>query len=67
MEDSRRNAKVVEKAGPWGLFFVLAYIGAAIYFVSHSDGSFWKVVLGLLQAFVWPVYLTYHLLGALSV
>ncbi|WP_166872996.1 MULTISPECIES: hypothetical protein [unclassified Salinibacterium] len=33
---------------------------AAIYFVSVSDGSFWGVVLGLLQAIVWPVYVVYH-------
>ena len=43
----------------------MAYIGAAIYFISHSDGSFWGVILGLLQAFVWPVYLVFHLLTLL--
>ncbi|MEV1130216.1 hypothetical protein [Agromyces sp. NPDC049794] len=45
----------------------IAYIGAAIYFISTSDGSFWGVVLGLLQAIVWPAYVVYHalvLLGA---
>lgn len=64
--DSGRG-KVVEKAGPWGFVFLLAYIGAAIYFISRLDGSFWGVILGLLQAAVWPVYATYHgllLLGA---
>lgn len=67
MNDSRRTVKVVERAGPWGFFFVLAYIGAAIYFIANSDGSFWGVVLGLLQALVWPVYLVYHVLEALGV
>ncbi len=43
----------------------MAYIGAAIYFISHSDGSFWGVILGLLQALVWPVYLVFHLLTLL--
>lgn len=52
MESSGRTVRVVEKAGPWGFFFLLAYIGAAIYFISQSDGSFWAVVLGLLQAAV---------------
>ena len=47
-------------AGFFGFFGLLAYIGAAIYFVSHSDGSFWGVILGLLQAIVWPVYLIYY-------
>jgi len=50
-----------------GLFGFMAYIGAAIYFVSHSDGSFWGVILGLLQAIVWPVYLVFHVLQALHV
>ena len=53
---------VVERAAPWTFVFLMAYIGAAIYFVSASDGSFWGVVLGLLQAIVWPVYVVYHVL-----
>ena len=67
MTEARRSVQVVESNGTWGVFFLLAYIGAAIYFVSASDGSFWGVVLGLLQAMVWPAYVLYHglvLLGA---
>lgn len=64
MMESRRS-RVVEKAGPWGFFFLLAYVGAAIYFISRSDGSFWGVVLGLLQAIVWPVYVIYDTLDLL--
>ena len=61
MSDSR------SRAGGFGLGLVglMAYIGAAIYFISHSDGSFWGVILGLLQAVVWPVYLVFHLLTLL--
>ena len=67
MTDSR--ARVIDQEGPWGFVFLLAYIGAAIHFVSVSvsDGSFWGVILGLLQAIVWPVDVVYHalvLLGA---
>jgi len=58
--DSR--GRVIVRDGPWGFVFLLAYIGAAIYFVSGSDGSFWGVVFGLLQAIVWPVYVVYHVL-----
>jgi hypothetical protein len=61
------RTRVVERNGITGVFMLMAYIGAAIYFVSRSDGSFWGVVLGLLQAIVWPVYLIFHgleLLGA---
>lgn len=57
---------MVESAAPWGFFFLLAYIGAAVYFISQSDGRFWSVVLGLLQAMVWPAYVIYHLLDVLN-
>ena len=63
---SERRARVVESAAPWGFFFLLAYIGAAVYFISQSDGRFWSVVLGLLQAMVWPAYFIYHLLDVLN-
>lgn len=64
---ANNTTRVAEKAGPWSFFFLLAYIGAAIYFISQSDGSFWAVVLGLLQAAVWPVYVIYEVLSALGV
>lgn len=54
--------RIAERAGPWGFVFLLAYIGAAIYFISESDGRFWGVILGLLQAVIWPVYVIYHVL-----
>jgi len=63
---SDARVRVVEKAGPWGVVFLMAYIGAAIYFISESDGSFWGVILGLLQAAVWPVYVVFHVLGLLG-
>ena len=53
-------------AAPWGLFGLMAYIGAAIYFIDASDGSFGGVILGLLQAIVWPVYAVFHGLAALG-
>lgn len=56
---------VVERTGPWGIVFLIAYVGAAIYFVSHSDGTFWGVILGLLQAIVWPAYVVYDGLAAM--
>ncbi|HAM25927.1 MAG TPA: hypothetical protein DCP11_04275 [Microbacteriaceae bacterium] len=59
------RARVVRN-GQWGFIFLLAYVGAAIYFISVSDGSFWGVVLGLLQAIVWPVYVVYHVLRLLA-
>ena len=60
------RVRLVERAGPWGFVFLLAYVGAAIYFISQSNGSFWGVIVGVLQAIVWPVYVVFHVLGALG-
>jgi hypothetical protein len=61
------QGRVIVRDGSWGFFFFLTYVGAAIYFISASDGSFFGVILGLLQAIVWPVYVTYHALDLLGV
>lgn len=64
---ANERTKVIERNGALGFFSLLAYIGAAIYFISVSDGEFWSVILGLLKAIVWPVFVVYHalmLLGA---
>ena len=58
---SERTVKVINK-GPLGALAFMAYIGAAIYFIQASDGTFLEVVLGLLQAAVWPVYVIFHVL-----
>ena len=59
--------KAVQQAAPLGFFGLLAYIGAAVYFIGQSDGSFWGVILGLLQAIVWPAYAVFGGLTALGV
>ncbi len=58
----KKTVKVINRAGPTGFIFFLAYIGAAIYFIQQSSGGFWEVILGLFQAAVWPVYVMYHVL-----
>lgn len=63
---SERHVKVIERAGPGGLIGLLAYIGAAIYFIQQSNGGFWEVVVALLQAAIWPVYVVYNVLVALG-
>ncbi len=59
--------KGMQQAAPLGFFGLLAYIGAAIYFIGKSDGGFWDVIVGLLQAIVWPAYAVYGGLTALGV
>lgn len=39
----------------------LGFIGAVIYYICTATG-FWMGVLGVLKAFVWPVFLVYHTL-----
>ncbi|MDB5177393.1 MAG: hypothetical protein JWN75_1061 [Candidatus Saccharibacteria bacterium] len=63
--DRKSSAKVVHH-GSGGFVFLLVFIGAAIYFIQHSDGSFWGVIHGFLQALVWPVYVMYHVLQLLG-
>jgi hypothetical protein len=65
-EYSNKSVKVINKAGPLGFPAILAYIGAAVYFIEQSGGGFWEVILALLQAIVWPVYFVYHVLGLLG-
>ncbi len=50
----------------WGWNLLMAYIGAAVYFVHISDG-FWGFVLALLKAAVWPAYILYAALEALKI
>jgi hypothetical protein len=48
-----------------GAVYGLGLIGAAIYFISQAS-TFWAGVLGFLKALVWPVFLVYDALQALS-
>jgi len=41
---------------PSGAIYGLGLIGAAIFFIGQAT-SFWMGVLGILKAFVWPVFL----------
>ena len=54
-----KNKIVCHSSG--GVYF-LGFIGAAIYYLQQSTG-FWQIVLAILKALVWPVFLVYKLLG----
>jgi len=51
--------KEIQGSAPASAVYGLAFIGAAIYFISHAT-SFWMGVLGLLKAIVWPAILAYE-------
>lgn len=42
-----------------GAFYGMGFIGAAVYFISHSTG-FWMGLIGLLKAIIWPVFFVYE-------
>ena len=49
-----------------GGFYFLAFLGAAVYFISQAT-DFWDGVLGFLKALVWPAFLVYEIFVTLSV
>jgi TM2 domain-containing membrane protein YozV len=49
-----------------GGFYLLAFIGAAVYFIGQSS-DFWGGVVGFLKALVWPAFLIYEIFATLSV
>lgn len=48
-----------------GAVYGLGFIGAIIYFIQTAT-SLWDGVLGVVQAFLWPAFLVYHLLDFLK-
>jgi len=61
-----QGKKVVYRGGGGGgAFYFLGLIGAMIYYIQASTG-FWGGVLGVLKAFVWPVFVVYDLLKFLG-
>lgn len=62
---SRNRCKEVQYRSRAGdAVYGLGVIGAAIFFIGQAT-TFWMGVLGLLKAFVWPVFLVLEALKAL--
>lgn len=64
--DCDHHKKGMHSGTQLGFFGLLAYIGAAIYFIGITNGGFWVVVLALLKAIIWPVYVVYNVLRVLG-
>jgi len=58
----RKNRNV---GGASGGIYGLAFIGAAVYFISHAT-TFWMGALGLIKALFWPSVLIYKILEFLK-
>lgn len=48
-----------------GAIYGLGGVGAAIYYISTAT-SFWGIVIGILKAIIWPVFLTYEMMKYLG-
>jgi len=63
MKESNRKGKgMSSSAGP---IYFFGLIGALVYYLQVADG-FWRVVLAVLKAFVWPAFLTHDLFRFLA-
>lgn len=52
--------------GACGGVYFMGIIAAAVYFISQTSG-FWNVVLAILKAIVWPVFVIHALMGFIGV
>jgi hypothetical protein len=48
-----------------GCFYMLGFIGAAVYYISAAT-TFWGGVVGVCKAIVWPAFLIFKLLKFLG-
>lgn len=64
--DCKQSNKYIYQTVTWGFPSFLAFVGAAVYFVGQTSGGFWVVIVALLKASVWPVYVVYNVLRLLG-
>lgn len=60
-----KTVKVIDKGGPMGFVFFVAWFGALVYFVQQSEG-FGEFLVAVLKSFVWPAYVLHRVLELLS-
>lgn len=65
MNQKDRKARVTRGGTAGNAVYGLGLIGALVYYIQQADG-FWSVVLGILQAVIWPVFAVYYLLKFLG-
>lgn len=61
-----KTVKVINDHGPLGYIFFVAWVGALIYFVQHSEG-FSGFIMAIIKACVWPGILLHKILSLLGV
>ncbi len=66
MVKDKKSMKNVPQGAPFGGVYLVAYLGAAVYFMQTSYG-FWGTALALVKALVWPAYLIHSLFIVLAI
>ena len=66
MTMAKDKSTTVINQGSLGGVFLATYLGAAVYFVHHTQG-FWGTIWGLIQALFWPAYVIYEVLTLLRI
>lgn len=61
-----KDSMEMHRGKPAGMFFLLTYVGALVYFVNKAEG-FWEVAFSFLQAAVWPALLIYKAFTMLQI
>lgn len=65
MPDDHHTCKCRTVEGAAGSIYGFAFIGAAVYYITHAV-SFWGGVWGVIKAMLWPAFLIYELLDFLK-
>jgi hypothetical protein len=65
-KDDFKGGKGMNNAGLSGGIYGLAFLGALIYYFTHSV-TFLAYVFGFFKAIFWPAFLIYHLFEFLMI
>ncbi len=63
--EGKKEANVIKDNGFLGGVYGMAFIGAAIYFISHAT-SLWMGIVGFFEAIFWPAVIMYKVLELLA-
>lgn len=66
MKNNSKAIYSVHNGGTLGPVFLLAYIGAAVYFVQQASG-FGGIIWALIKAIAWPAILVFQAMHSLGV
>ncbi len=57
-----KGKTTAQQHGAMGGAYFLGMVGAVIFYMQHAH-TFWAVILGLLKALIWPLFVVHHVLA----